>query len=86
MYRYYALGMLALVYAVSYMDRQIISILLDDLKAEFLLTDTQLGLYRVSHSLFFTQPWDCLLRAWRIDQTAWVSSRSPQLFGAPLRH
>ena len=44
MYRYYALGMLALVYAVSYMDRQIISILLDDLKAEFLLTDTQLGL------------------------------------------
>ena len=44
MYRYYALGMLALVYAVSYMDRQIISILLDDLKAEFLLSDTQLGL------------------------------------------
>ena len=44
MYRYYVLITLALVYAFSYMDRQIMSILMDDIKAEFLLSDTQLGL------------------------------------------
>jgi MFS family permease len=43
-YRHYALFMLGLTYAFSLMDRQIVSILLGDLKSEFQLNDTQLGL------------------------------------------
>ena len=61
--------MLALVYAVSYMDRQIISIL-DDLKAEFLLTHTQLGLLSgLAFAIFYATP-DYPLRVWLIDRTA----------------
>lgn len=44
LYRWYVLGVLVLVYAFSYMDRQIVSILLEDLRDEFAMTDTQLGL------------------------------------------
>lgn len=44
MYRWYVLGLLALTYAFSYMDRQILSILFEDIKSEFLLSDMQLGL------------------------------------------
>ena len=36
--------MLALAYAFSFMDRQILSILLQDIQAEFSLSDLQLGL------------------------------------------
>ena len=36
--------MLALTYAVSVMDRQIMAIVLEDLRQEFSLNDTQLGL------------------------------------------
>ncbi|GJM04561.1 MAG: MFS transporter [marine bacterium B5-7] len=43
-YRWYVLLILGLTYASSYMDRQILSILLEDLKLEFSLSDTQLGL------------------------------------------
>ncbi len=43
-YRHYTLIMLAFVYASSMMDRQITAILIDDLKIEFVLSDTQLGL------------------------------------------
>ena len=54
MYRWYALSLLALTYAFSVMDRQIISILLEDLRAEFLLTDTQLGLISgIAFALFY---------------------------------
>lgn len=38
------LGLLTLTYFFSYMDRQILSILVEPIRAEFLLTDTQLGL------------------------------------------
>ena len=44
MYRWYVLSMLALTYAFSVMDRQIMSILAQDIKLEFGLTDTQVGL------------------------------------------
>ena len=44
MYRYYVLAMLTLTYAFSVMDRQVLAILLEDIRAEFLLDDTQLGL------------------------------------------
>lgn len=53
-YRWYVLGVLMLVYAFSFMDRQIVSILLEDLRAEFLLTDTQLGLLSgIAFALFY---------------------------------
>lgn len=38
------LGLLTLTYFFSYMDRQILAILLEDIKADLLLSDTQLGL------------------------------------------
>lgn len=54
-YRYYVLALLALTYAFSFMDRQIVSILLGDLKAEFDLNDTQLGLLSgLAFALFYS--------------------------------
>lgn len=54
-YHYYVLFMLALTYAFSFMDRQIVSILLGDLKAEFDLNDTQLGLLSgLAFAMFYT--------------------------------
>ena len=55
MYRYYVLGMLMLTYAFSVMDRQVLSILLEDIRAEFALNDTQLGLLSgLAFALFYS--------------------------------
>lgn len=43
-YRYYVLGILTLIYALNFLDRQIIGILAVPLKAEFQLSDSQFGL------------------------------------------
>ncbi len=43
-YRHYALGILTLIYVLNYMDRQILSVLLPAIKAEFMVSDTLLGL------------------------------------------
>jgi len=43
-YRRYVLGSLTLVYAVNYVDRQILVILQESIKLDLSLTDTQLGL------------------------------------------
>lgn len=43
-YRTYVLMMLMLTYAFNISDRMIMSILMEDIKAEFTLTDTQMGL------------------------------------------
>jgi|ETNmetMinimDraft_12_1059888.scaffolds.fasta_scaffold28960_2 MFS family permease len=43
MYRHYVLALLALSYGFSVMDRQIMSIVLEALRLEFALSDTQLG-------------------------------------------
>src|SRR6202162_1780562 len=43
-YRYYVLTMLALSYFVSVVDRNMLAILAQDVKAELGLTDSQLGL------------------------------------------
>ena len=52
---YFVLFMVWLVYLVSFMDRQILSILQDDIKAEFGLQDYQLGLLTgLSFALFYT--------------------------------
>jgi predicted MFS family arabinose efflux permease len=43
-YRYYVLAILTLTSVLSIADRLIMSILLEDIKAEFVMSDTQLGL------------------------------------------
>jgi MFS family permease len=43
-YRYYVLAVLVLIYALNFLDRQIIGILAAPLKAHFELTDSQFGL------------------------------------------
>ncbi len=43
-YREYVLLVLVLVYAINIMDRQVLALLLEDIKREFQLTDSQLGL------------------------------------------
>ncbi len=53
-YRHYVLGVLLTVYTFNYLDRQIVAILLPSIKAEFTLTDTQLGLLSgVAFALFY---------------------------------
>lgn len=42
-YSWYVLGILVLVYVVNFVDRQIMSILANDIKADLGLTDSQLG-------------------------------------------
>lgn len=42
--RYYALGLLALVYSFNTMDRTILSVLIEPIKAEFRVSDSQMGL------------------------------------------
>ena len=43
-YSYYVVGLLAVTYMVSFMDRTLISLLITPIKAEFSLSDTQLGM------------------------------------------
>lgn len=43
-YRNYVLGLLTVVYAVNFIDRQLLSILQESIKADLHLSDTQLGL------------------------------------------
>ncbi len=53
-YRYYVLGILMLTYTFSIMDRQIVSILVEDLRAEFNLSDAQLGILSgLAFALFY---------------------------------
>ncbi len=54
MYRIYVLGLLMLVYAVNFLDRQVVSILAPYLKTAMALTDAQLGLlFGTAFALFF---------------------------------
>ncbi|ODT89400.1 MFS transporter [Phenylobacterium sp. SCN 70-31] len=43
-YARYALGLLLLVYVINYVDRQVLSILIEPIREELGLTDTQIGL------------------------------------------
>ncbi len=43
-YRYYVLALLTLVYTFNFIDRQLLAILQESIKAELLLSDSQLGL------------------------------------------
>jgi predicted MFS family arabinose efflux permease len=53
-YRYYVLVMLTLVSTLNFVDRQLMAILLEPIKAEFQLSDTQLGfLTGFAFSIFY---------------------------------
>lgn len=53
-YNWYALGILTLVYLVNFVDRQILSILANDVKADLGITDAQLGfLYGTAFAIFY---------------------------------
>ncbi len=52
---HYALTLLALVYVMSYIDRLVISVLIEPIKAEFGVSDTMMGLLTgVAFALFYT--------------------------------
>ena len=53
-YSWYALGVLFLVYLLNFVDRQILSILANDIKADLRLTDADLGfLYGTAFAIFY---------------------------------
>ena len=54
-YSWYALGVLSLVYLVNFVDRQILSILVGDIKRDLGLSDADLGfLYGTAFTIMFT--------------------------------
>jgi MFS family permease len=53
-YSWYALGVLFVVYLLNFVDRQILSILANDIKADLALTDAELGfLYGTAFAIFY---------------------------------
>src|SRR6187549_2241025 len=53
-YAWYTLGVLVLVYMLNFIDRQILSILANDIKADLGLRDDQLGfLYGTAFAIFY---------------------------------
>lgn len=53
--RYYLLLLLMLILAFNHIDRQVLSLLLEEIKAEFSLSDTQLGLLTgVAFAIFYS--------------------------------
>jgi MFS family permease len=53
-YSWYALGLLVIVYLLNFVDRQILSILANDIKADLGLDDAQLGfLYGTAFAIFY---------------------------------
>jgi MFS family permease len=54
-YAWYALGVMVVVYMLNFVDRQILSILAEDVKGDLGLTDAQLGfLYGTAFAIFYT--------------------------------
>ena len=52
---HYALVLLAIIYVLSYIDRLVISVLIEPIKAEFLVSDTMMGLLTgVAFAIFYT--------------------------------
>src|SRR4028118_2382668 len=53
-YAWYALFVLVLVYIINFIDRQILSILVTDIKADLKVTDAQIGfLYGTAFAVFY---------------------------------
>lgn len=54
LYAWYALGVLVLVYIINFIDRQILSILAEDIKRDLALEDAQIGfLYGTAFAVFY---------------------------------
>jgi MFS family permease len=54
-YAWYALGVMVIVYILNFVDRQILSILAEDIKTDLNLDDAQLGfLYGTAFAIFYT--------------------------------
>jgi MFS family permease len=54
-YRNYVLSVLVIVYVINFVDRQVLAILQDSIKADLALTDTQLGLLGgVAFAIFYS--------------------------------
>ena len=54
-YRRYALGLLLVIYTLNFLDRQVLNILMEDIKIEFGLRDWQLGaLSGLAFAIFYT--------------------------------
>src|SRR5688500_8392162 len=54
-YSWYVLGVLVLVYMINFIDRQIISILAEDIKADLGATDADMGfLYGTAFGVFYS--------------------------------
>ncbi|GIS19220.1 MAG: hypothetical protein CM15mP120_11360 [Pseudomonadota bacterium] len=52
--RYYAVGLLTVVYTFNFIDRQLLSILQESIKADLLLSDQQLGLLTgIAFAMFY---------------------------------
>ena len=66
-YRYYVLALLTLGYVFNFVDRQVMTILIEPIKTEFGATDTQMGLLSGWHSRCFMQRSEYPWRASRID-------------------
>src|SRR5258708_30049354 len=53
-YARYVLGLLVLVYVLNFLDRQILSILAERIKADLQITDAQMGfLYGTAFAIFY---------------------------------
>jgi predicted MFS family arabinose efflux permease len=53
-YRFYVLGLLTLVFIINFIDRQVLSVLIEPIKRDLRLTDTQLGLLSgLAFALFY---------------------------------
>jgi MFS family permease len=54
-YRHYVLGLMFLVYTLNFLDRQLMVVLLEPIKREFMLTDTQMGILTgIAFALLYT--------------------------------
>jgi hypothetical protein len=62
-YKRYLLVLLTIVMVHNYVDRLALGLLLQDIKADLGLTDTQLGSYPALHSHFSTLSWESQLPA-----------------------
>jgi sugar phosphate permease len=56
-YRYYVLALLTLGYVFNFVDRQVMTILIEPIKVEFGATDTQIGFLSGLAFALFLYPW-----------------------------
>ena len=75
-YKWYALGLLTLVFTSSHVDRQIMGMLLQPIKQELGASDTQMGfLVGLTFALFYATLGMPIAMLWRIAVIAETSSR-----------